>query len=65
MAKQWLLIPMMMTLGTGVAVEHGLEQKASMMPIDTCVRACLACDQGNVISCAICELCTEPALTAR
>lgn len=76
MVKQWLLIPMVMALGASVAVTPasdrrtrsevaGLEQeaRAAMMPIDTCIRACLACDQGNVISCAVCELCSEPAIT--
>jgi hypothetical protein len=36
--------------------------EAELMPIDTCVRACLACDRGNVVSCAICALCSEPAV---
>ena len=74
MVKQLLLIPMVMTLGASLAETPssdsqprlemtGLEQEAStaMMPIDTCIRACLACDQGNVVSCAVCELCSQPA----
>jgi hypothetical protein len=33
------------------------------MPLDTCVRACLACDKtGNPVSCAVCALCSEPAV---
>lgn len=75
MVKQWLLIPMVMALGASVAVTPssdrrarlemtGLEQEArtAMMPIDTCIRACLSCDQGNVVSCAVCELCSQPAI---
>jgi hypothetical protein len=74
MVKQCLLIPMVMALGASVAVTPpsdrrttevaGLEQEAliAMMPIDTCIRACLACDQGNVVSCAVCGLCSEPAI---
>ena len=71
MAKQWLFIPMVMALGTSVAVTPasdgrtmtGLEQEArtAMISIDRCIRACLACDQGNVVSCAVCELCSQPA----
>ena len=35
------------------------------MPLDTCVRACLACDKtGNPVSCAVCALCSEPAVSA-
>ena len=35
------------------------------MPLDTCVRACLACDRtGNPVSCAVCALCSEPAVSA-
>ena len=69
MVKQWLKITMMMALVTGVAVTHSDRRmrsgaaglKPKMMPIDTCVRACLACDQGNVVSCAVCASCSEPA----
>ena len=37
--------------------------EGELMPIDTCVRACLACDKtGNPVSCAVCALCSEPAV---
>jgi len=69
MVKQWLKLTMVMTLVAGVSVTHSDRRtrsgaaglKPKMMPIDTCVRACLACDQGNVVSCAVCALCSEPA----
>jgi len=70
MVKQWLKLTMMMVLVAGVAVTHASDRrtrsevaglKPKMMPIDTCVRACLACDRGSVTSCAVCALCSEPA----
>jgi hypothetical protein len=70
MVKQWLKLTMMMALVAGASVTHASNHrtrsevagpKPKMMTIDTCVRACLACDQGNVVSCAVCALCSEPA----
>lgn len=76
MAKQWLFIPMVVALGTSVALTpasdrgtrsevKGLEQEAlvAAIDIDRCVRACLSCDQGNMLSCVICASCSEPAIT--
>ena len=60
-----LMFVTMIGAGTGnvatpVPVAAG---EAELMPIDTCVRACLACDRtGNVFSCAICAMCSEPAV---
>ena len=72
MVKQWLKLTMMMALVAGVAVAHasdrrtrsevaGLEPTTAMISLDTCVRACLSCDQGNFMSCVVCAMCSEPA----
>jgi hypothetical protein len=68
MVKQWLKITMMMALVGGATMTHASDRrtrsevagpKPKVISFDTCIRACLACDQGNVISCAVCGLCSE------
>jgi hypothetical protein len=70
MVKQCLKLTMMMALVAGVSVTHASNHRtrpevAGLKPktisFDTCARACLACYQGNMISCAVCGLCSEPA----
>lgn len=77
MVKQWLFIPMVMALGVSVSVAPGSDRRTgpevagpkqgartAQIPLYRCVRACLDCDQGNMLSCVICATCSEPALTA-
>ena len=48
---------------TPAPVTQSTAGQGELMPIDTCVRACLACDKtGNPVSCAVCALCSEPAV---
>jgi hypothetical protein len=79
MMKTWLMFMTMVGAGAGIAataashpasratVAPPLVQpaaKTGAMPIDKCIRACLACDRGSILACAVCALCSEPAVTS-
>jgi hypothetical protein len=78
MMKTWVMFMTLSAVGTGVGATAAGYQTVvppaparqaagcgtGVMPIDTCVRVCLNCDRtGNIVACALCATCSQPALT--